>query len=90
MQDENVTKKFGIYFYLLSGEEKYLNIRAFKPNMKREAYEKQKGICPNCGKFFEIEQMEGDYITPWRAGGKTNAENCQMLCMDCNRKKSGK
>ena len=23
-------------------------------------------------------------------GGKTNAGNCQMLCSDCNRKKSGK
>lgn len=90
MQDEDVTKKSGIYLYLLSGEEKYLNIRAFTPNMKREAYEKQKGVCPHCGNFFEIEQMEGDHVTPWHAGGKTNSDNCQMLCMDCNRKKSGK
>ena len=34
--------------------------------------------------------MEGDHITPWHSGGKTTAENCQMLCKDCNRHKSGK
>jgi 5-methylcytosine-specific restriction endonuclease McrA len=34
--------------------------------------------------------MEGDHITPWSQGGKTTAENCQMLCKDCNRKKAGR
>ncbi|MBO5990326.1 MAG: HNH endonuclease, partial [Lentisphaeria bacterium] len=27
-------------------------------------------------------------ITPWSRGGKTIVENCQMLCKDCNRRKS--
>ena len=90
MQDDDVTKKAGIYDYVLSGEEKALNIRAFTQNMKREAYERQKGICPVCQKQFQIEEMEGDHITPWHEGGKTTAENCQMLCKDCNRRKSGK
>ena len=39
---------------------------------------------------FEIEEMEGDHITPWHLGGKTTADNCQMLCKDDNRRKSGK
>lgn len=89
MQDEDVTKKKGIYRYILSGNEKYLNIRAFSPNMKREAYERQGGICTVCGQHFDFEAMEGDHITPWHAGGKTIAENCQMLCKECNRRKSG-
>lgn len=89
MADEDVTKKRGIYSYVLDGQEKHLNIRAFTPNQKREAYERQKGICPVCGDHFELEQMEGDHITPWHAGGKTEAANCQMLCLDDNRKKSG-
>ena len=38
---------------------------------------------------IEIDDMEGDHITPWHAGGKTSAENCQMLCKECNRRKSG-
>jgi len=29
--------------------------------------------------------MEADQITPWHEGGKTNAENCQMLCKEDNR-----
>lgn len=90
MQDDDVTKKSGIYPYLLSGDEKYLNIRTFKDNMKRAAYERQAGICTKCLKYFEFNQMEGDHITPWHLGGRTVIENCQMLCKDCNRRKSGK
>ena len=90
MQDEEVTKKSGIYPYILTKEEKYLNLRSFTDNQKREAYERQKGICPKCKKHFEIEEMEADHITPWHEGGKTIPENCQMLCKHENRVKSGK
>ena len=89
MMDEDVTKKSGIYPYVLDGQEKHLNIRAFTPNQKREAYERQKGICPVCGKQFEIDEMEADHITPWHEGGKTNAANCQMLCREDNRRRVG-
>ena len=88
MMDDDVTKKSGIYSYLITGQEKHLNIRSFTDNQKREAYEKQKGICPKCKKHFEISEMEADHITPWHLGGQTIAENCQMLCSDCNRRKS--
>ena len=94
MQDEDVTKKSGIYEYVLTRNEKSLNIRAFTDKMKREAYERQKGICPHCKgenkkKKWEIEEMEADHIKPWYEGGKTTAENCQMLCKEHNRTKSG-
>lgn len=88
IDDEDVTNQKGIYGYLLSGNEKYLNIRAFTPKMARTAYERQQGICPKCDKHFEIEDMQADHITPWSRGGKTIQENCQMLCADCNRRKS--
>lgn len=90
MKDSDVQKKSGIYAYVLDGDEHHLGIRAFDDNTKREVYERQEGICKICGKHFEIEQMEADHITPWHAGGRTVAENCQMLCRDCNRRKSGK
>ncbi len=89
MQDEDVTKKSGIYPYVLTRQEKYLSIRAFTDKMKREAYERQQGVCSRCGKQFAFEDMEADHITPWHLGGKTIAENCQMLCKECNRRKSG-
>ena len=89
MMDDDVTKKSGIYYYLITGQEKYLSIRSFTDNQKREAYERQKGICNNCKEHFEIEEMEADHITPWHDGGKTTSDNCQMLCRECNRRKSG-
>lgn len=90
MKDSDVQKKSGIYAYVLDGDEHHLGIRAFDDNTKREVYERQNGICKNCGKHFEIEQMEADHITPWKEGGRTIAENCQMLCRECNRRKSDK
>ena len=95
MQDEDVTKKSGIYPYVLMGQEKYLSVRAFTDKMKREAYERQNGICPFCKKQkkkkvkWDITEMEADHITPWHEGGKTITENCQMLCKEHNRTKSG-
>lgn len=89
MLDEDVENKKGIYFYVMTGKEKYLNIRAFSDKQKREAYERQKGICVVCKKHFEINAMEADHIDPWHSGGKTTAENCQMLCKEDNRRKSG-
>ena len=89
MQDEDVTKKSGIYPYVLTRQEKYLSIRKFTDKIKRETYERQKAICVKCGEHFEIEEMEADHTTPWHEGGKTISENCQMLCKQDNRIKSG-
>ena len=88
--DDDVTNKKGIYPYILTRKEKYLSIRAFSEAIKQKVYEKQKGICANCKEHFELSQMEADHITPWHEGGKTIEENCQMLCKECNRRKSGK
>jgi hypothetical protein len=90
MEDEDVTNKKGIYTYVLTKKEKHLNIRAFSQKQKREAYERQEGICAEFKEYFEFEEMEADHITPWHEGGKTSAENCQMLCKEANRRKSGK
>lgn len=89
MQDEDVTRKSGIYDYVLSGSERSLSIRAFNDRMKREAYERQKGICPTCNEHFELEAMEADHTTPWSLGGPTTADNCRMLCKADNRTKGG-
>ena len=90
LDDEDVTNQKGIYEYVLDGKEKHLHIRAFSPKMARTAYERQKGVCPACLKQFKIEEMEADHITPWSAGGPTTADNCQMLCRECNRRKGSK
>ena len=90
MEDEEVGNKKGVYAYILTGKKKHLNLRIFNDKQKREAYERQKGICVECKKHFELNEMEADHIDPWHLGGKTSAVNCQMLCKEDNRRKSGK
>ena len=86
--DDEVENKKGIYPYVLTRDEKYLNLRAFSDSMKQKLYETQQGICPMCKEQFALEQMEGDHIIPWSQGGKTTEDNGQMLCKNCNRTKS--
>lgn len=88
--DDDVTKKSGIYPYILTRNEKHLSIRTFSDAQKLSTYERQQGVCPLCGNKFGMEEMEADHITPWSQGGKTTIENCQMLCRECNRRKSSK
>ena len=90
LKDSDVENKRGIPYYILTRDEKYLEIRAFGIDIRERVYEKQNGICPICKEHYEIEEMEADHIIPWSKGGKTVEENCQMLCMKCNRTKSDK
>ncbi len=90
IMDDDVTKKSGIYEYVLSGNERSLSIRAFTENMRSEAFERQKGVCPVCKEGFSLEDMDADHIKPWSQGGRTVAANCQMLCKPDNRQKGGK
>lgn len=89
MADDDVTNKKGIFEYLLSNKsadkERLLSIRAFTDSQKRSAYEKQKGICPICGREFVIEDMQGDHIVEWSRGGKTTMDNLQMVCKSCHK-----
>lgn len=84
MEDDEVTNKKGIYTYVLTGDERKLNLRQFTSKEKREAYERQNGICPKCGNHFDLSEMEGDHIIAWSKGGKTTPDNLQMLCRYCN------
>lgn len=93
MANEEVTNKKGIYEYVLSNESedvaRALSNRTFSERDKRTKYEQQKGICPICGEWHDIKEMEGDHIIPWWKGGTTTFDNLQMLCKKCNGKKSG-
>ena len=77
--DDEIQKPQGIIPYVLIGDEHYLDLRAFPDKIKLAVWEQQKHKCALCGKDFGFEFMEGDHITPWRDGGRTTKENCQML-----------
>lgn len=99
MADDDIQRRSGIYPYVLDGDERHLNLRAFTENQKRAAFERQQHRCASGSKCrtpdnedgmkeFAWAEMEGDHITPWSKGGRTVPENCQMLCLPCNRQKS--
>lgn len=92
IDDDEILNIKGIYPFILTREEKYLNLRTFDEKTKRKVYERQKGICPRCGdeKHYQLNEMEADHVNPWHEGGRTEEKNCQMLCKDHNRRKSGK
>ena len=90
MRDSEIQRQSGIIPYVLTGDEQHLDLRAFPEDIKLAVWEKQGHICPLCGREFDFEFMEGDHIKPWREGGRTVIENCQMLCRECNRKKGAK
>lgn len=85
ISDDDVTNQRGIYQYVLSRKEKFLNIRAFSSQTKQRIYEKQDGKCAMCKENFALKDMDADHIKQWVDGGKTEEENCQMLCVPCNR-----
>ena len=47
--------------------------------------------CSICGtKLLSIHECNFDHIFPFAKGGKSTAENCQILCISCNQKKTDK
>ncbi|SDB56485.1 HNH endonuclease [Ruminococcaceae bacterium FB2012] len=47
--------------------------------------------CDACGiKLLSINDCHFDHIVPYAKGGKNTAENCQILCVKCNLKKTDK
>lgn len=94
-EDKEVQKKSGIYEYLLSKDEdpfagRLLNLRTFEDEDKMVVYEQQNHACAECKRIFSYAEMAGDHKKPWSQGGKTVIENLQMLCKECNSKKSNK
>lgn len=95
MMDSDVTKKSGIFGYVLGEDEKCLSIRDFDDNTKREVYEEQNHQCPDCvaegnTQEYKLKEMHGDHNIPWSKGGHTVKSNCVMRCKKHNLRKSNK
>ena len=86
---EEISNAKEAYHAALSDNMKWVNARKYSDTDKKWAFKKQNGICPYChSKFDNFKQMHGDHIVPWSKGGKTERDNLQMLCAECNIKKS--
>ena len=54
---------------------------------KGKLYERQQGICPECGQHFAINQMEYHHILPWARFPELRGSirNAVMLCHNCHK-----
>ena len=70
--------------YCITRDEKLLKHRQFSEAQRSTLYNRQKGICPDCGQHFLKADMHAHHIVPWYNGGITDLSNGVMLCKNCH------
>lgn len=55
--------------------------------VRQEVWERDGGCCCRCG---ATEDLQFDHIIPWSEGGAHTAENLELLCGPCNRRKAAR
>jgi 5-methylcytosine-specific restriction endonuclease McrA len=89
-----------------SEDTRLLEIRVFDEADKKSVYtkqtkkakEKEISNCPLCAlgnnanknRIYSLKEMDADHVTAWSKGGKTDINNCEMLCKTHNRAKGNK
>lgn len=73
--------------YCITRDENLLKARAFSNSQRAALYNRQKGICPDCGKHFVIGDMHAHHVIPWYNGGLTELNNGVMLCKECHKQR---
>ena len=89
-----------------SQDPNLLDVRVFDEATKKSTYATQTktaeadGVsnCPFCAmghdanksKIWALKDMDADHVAAWSRGGKTAADNCQMLCKTHNRAKGNR
>lgn len=87
-------------------DTKLLEVRVFDDAIKKSAYARQTAAaeaqghsnCPLCAighaanktRVWKFDEMDADHVSAWSKGGKTSAENCEMLCITHNRAKGNR
>jgi hypothetical protein len=66
--------------------------RLFTTEQRIAIYKIYNGICQNkkCNKKVSFEEFEADHKIAHSKGGQTKISNGELLCSDCNNKKSAK
>jgi len=71
---------------LMRAEESGRPVRVRIPTeIRRAVFERDGGKCIECGSSFDLQY---DHVLPVSQGGATTVQNLQLLCADCNLRKS--
>lgn len=89
-----------------SNDATLLEVRYFEDSTIKSAYAsqtkraKERGVsnCPLCAlgnntnkdRIYKLNEMDADHVTAWSKGGKTDTQNCEMLCKTHNRIKGNR
>lgn len=84
LASESYAKKFASE---LSDNNESQSTRHIPSNVRREVWRRDQGRCVKCE---SREKLEFDHIIPVSKGGSNTARNVELLCQDCNRRKSNK
>lgn len=69
-----------------AGKRENWPTRHIKKAIKEAVWERDKGKCQQCGERDHM-LIEYDHVVPISRGGEGTAENLQLLCRSCNRRK---
>lgn len=86
LSDEEAAR---ILDYLIAHFRKKNNRFPYGTSVRVKKLLENGGRCNICGKPITVTNSELDHIIPWSlVGDELGETNLQMLCMDCNRRKS--
>ena len=61
----------------------------YDPTIRYQLLQKQKCSCNLCGTDIDLDNSELDHTIPWvLVGDELGSDNLQLLCRECNRRKS--
>ncbi len=85
-RERSAQRKLQTAHSLMRAEEEGRPTRAPVPvEIRRAVFERDGGSCVECDSNFDLQY---DHILPVARGGATTVENMQLLCADCNQRKS--
>jgi 5-methylcytosine-specific restriction endonuclease McrA len=85
-RERSAQRKLQTAHSLMRAEEEGRPTRAPIPvETRRAVFERDGGKCVECDSNFDLQY---DHILPVSRGGATTVENLQLLCADCNQRKS--
>lgn len=62
--------------------------RCFTHTQQCVIWERQQGLCGECGNKLDLRTVIYHHIKPWSQGGKTVIENGLALCPNCHQGKT--